>query len=502
VDGKIWYPSLVACHAALASCLTRRNVRLLLNREDDFRFSPKRNTSVAKIESALGEKGEILGTRIDLTLDLGAQGVFTQEILDQTSLGLLGFTGREALSLNARAIKTNIPPQGPLGGFGIAQGIFAMERHISHVADTLGIDPAEWRKDHRTGENGLGGCFPLKETPPVDQLMDTAASMSDYYRRWASYELLRQRRREDPPPKRAETLRGIGIASGWQGNGFLYAGDEKGSYGVEVTLNMDGSLEIRTSMMANEEFVRIWSTIALETLAVEADKIRFISRNTALSPDSGPASLSRNITILTSLVDHCCQTIRKQRFRDPLPLTVSRNYHPTKLGKDSDFTPPPGMTLDSASFSRPGWGAAVVEVEIEPHSYTPVIRGIWLAIDGGKILSEARARRSLKLASIQALGWASREYLDYQAGVIDRAQIVSYGIPNPGEIPPIHIDFLWNDTGDPKGIGELPFNCVPAAYAQAVSQAVDHPFEKIPLKPDDVWEVLASRTPEEEETGK
>jgi CO/xanthine dehydrogenase Mo-binding subunit len=48
------------------------------------------------------------------------------------------------------------------------------------------------------------------------------------------------------------------------------------------------------------------------------------------------------------------------------------------------------------------------------------------------------------------------------------------------------VDFIWNDTAAPKGIGDLPFSCVPAAYAQAVSQAMDHPFCKIPLETRDI----------------
>jgi CO/xanthine dehydrogenase Mo-binding subunit len=251
-------------------------------------------------------------------------------------------------------------------------------------------------------------------------------------------------------------------------------------------------------MMAGEEYNRIWSTIAKETLGVEEDKVRIVCRNTALSPDSGPESLSRNITIITALVDRCCQAIRKQRFRDPLPITVNKNYHPARSPQSAGgFTAPPGMVLDAqGSFGRPGWGAAVVEIEIEPHSYTPVVRGVWLGIDGGKILSEARARRSLKIASIQALGWASREYLEYQAGGIGLTRMSSYGIPNPAEIPPIHLDFHWNDGVEARGIGELPFCCIPGAYVQAISQALDHPFEKIPLKAQDIWELMSRKEAE------
>jgi CO/xanthine dehydrogenase Mo-binding subunit len=137
-----------------------------------------------------------------------------------------------------------------------------------------------------------------------------------------------------------------------------------------------------------------------------------------------------------------------------------------------------------------------VEVEIDPIEYMPKIRGIWLGVDGGRILSEARARRSLKASTVQALGWACHENLAYGEGIISRAQFEEYDIFSPDSIPPIHIDFIWNDSGDPKGIGELPFNCVPAAYLQAVSQAMDHHFQNIPLRPVDIWEAEKLKSPE------
>ncbi|MDR0731097.1 MAG: molybdopterin-dependent oxidoreductase [Treponema sp.] len=497
LDGKIWYPSLVACQAALAAFITRRNVRLLLNREEDFQYSPKRNSSVTEIRSALGEKGEILGTRIDMTVDLGAYNVFAQEILDQSCLAVMGIAGRGALELRARAIRTNIPPQGPLGGFGAAQGAFAMERHQSRIADALALDPAEWRKNNRPGKEGLAGLIPLREEAPIEQLLDTVAAMGSYYRKWASYELLRLRRRESPPG-RPESLRGIGIALGWQGSGLLYPGVT--ACEVEVTLNIDGSLEIHTGMGAGQESGELWSGIARDILAVE--DVRLVSRDTTLSPDSGPGILSRNITILSALVQKSCETIRNQRFRDPLPITVRERCEPPQntpqTAPPPGFDSPPGIDLESRS--RPGWAAAVVEVEIQDKSYIPSIRGIWLAVDGGLILSEERARRSLKLAGIQALGWTSREYLEYRDGALSPARISDYGIPNPGEIPPIHIDFLWNSATEPKGIGDLPFSCVPAAYIQAVSQAIDQCCTTIPLKPAAIWEIFRQKSREQGKT--
>jgi CO/xanthine dehydrogenase Mo-binding subunit len=153
--------------------------------------------------------------------------------------------------------------------------------------------------------------------------------------------------------------------------------------------------------------------------------------------------------------------------------------------------------VDQNAFSHISWGAAVVEIEIDPIDYTPRIRGAWLGVDGGRILSENKARRALTLGTIHALGWASREELVYEEGKIPDAGFRNSGVPAPGDIPPIHIDFVWNDSANSKGIGELPFNCVPAAYVQAVSQAMDYPFEKIPVTAKDIWD--ARKKAEEKE---
>ena len=500
MDGKLWYPSLVACHAALGAWITKKPVRLMLTRGDDFCFSPKRNAAEISIASALNEKGELIGADITVAVNLGAYGVHAGEILDQTCLGSLGTYTFENLKLSGTAFKTNIPPQGPFCGFGLAQGFFAIERHVSHIADSQKRNPAEWR----TANFQKAGLLPLgigiKDAASRETLLDTAAKMSDYYRKWASYELLRQGRRQrlaqstgqEPAreswPGKGEALRGIGIAFGYQGSGLLYPGSDRGSYSIELTLEKDGALEIKTSMVSSDDdYSRVWACIAAEILSIDPAMVRIASSAAAL--DCGPACASRNAVVLTKLMEQSCLAIRKQRFRDPLPITVRKTIKPQRNPVwEERFPPPEGQTLDSAGFIRPGAASAVVEVEIDPIEYAPQIRGVWIAVDSGKLFSEDRARRSLKVSAIQALGWASRERISYANGLIPQHQFETYDIPSPADIPPIHIDFMWDSSGEPKGIGDIPFVCVPAAYLQAVSQAMDHHFQSIPIATMDIWE--------------
>jgi CO/xanthine dehydrogenase Mo-binding subunit len=498
LDGKIWYPSLVACHAALAAHLIRRPVKLVLTREEDFRYSPKRNATVISIKSNIGPTEKTLETDITVRADMGAQGVFTDEILDQTCLGSLGAYSWPRLTMEGHAFSTNLPPQGPLSGFGLAQGFFAIERHVSRIADSLQQDPAEWRKNHALqGQLGIGAPHNAQlGVAPIAGLIDSTAAMCDYYRKWASYELLRQKRRGTAWQVRDEPPRGIGIAVAYQGNGFLYQWSKDEAYAIDLTLN-NNSLEIRTGLVfsntSKDGCVARWRSIAAEILSIDEEDISISAGNTDAAPDSGPASCSRNVVSITGLVEEACNELRERWAANPaenLPLYTRRVYSPvlrSAWGEDS------GKPIDERALSNLSWAVAVVEVSIDQVSYVPNIRGVWLGVDAGRVFSEEQARFSLRTSVIHALGWASREELSYERGKIPDKRVFGYDIPSVAELPPIHIDFVERDTLHYKGIGELPFNCVPAAYIQAVSQAMDYPFEKIPLTPPDLRDVEKAR---------
>jgi CO/xanthine dehydrogenase Mo-binding subunit len=314
-------------------------------------------------------------------------------------------------------------------------------------------------------------------------------AMSDYRRKWAAYELLRQSRgihlAHEPQTgswnEKNENLRGIGIALGCQGSGLLSHGSDKGAYGIELILEKDGTLEIKSSMAGcGSDYGALWAGIASRVLGIERGMIRI--NGGADCPDSGPQIMSRNVTVMCKLVEQACTAISKKRFRDPLPISVRKTVHPPKDAAWNEYL----------SFTRPGWAAAIVEVEIDPVDYLPRIRGVWLGVDGGKIMSPDRARKSLKDSTVQALGWAYREQINYVNGAIPAEQFDNFDIPGPAEIPPIAIDFFENKHDGPRGIGDLPFTCIPAAYVQAVSQAADRCFWSIPLSTRDIWEGITS----------
>jgi CO/xanthine dehydrogenase Mo-binding subunit len=506
MDGKLWYSSLVSCHAALCVWVAKQPVRLILTREEDFSFSPKRFGTEINYICAINEKGEISGLDIKAVVNIGAYAVNADEMLELVNLGSIGVYKIKNIRFCGTAIRTNIPPQGPFAGLGLAQGFFALESNVSYIADTIGQDPAQWRKQNFHAAGILQGGSPTKGSANKGsslgtRLIDNVINISDYRRKWAAYELLKSIRKTPPLAnpeqvtlhrtpdshlgirmERTEGLRGIGIALGYQGHGLLNA--DMYPCGVELTLNEKGALEIKTGMVSSDsDHVSVW--VGLASGILEIDKKKVLVSYSADSLDSGPSTTSRNIAVLTRLIEQACKAIQKRKAKDPLPITVRKIARPRK-NRDLEERFPKSV-LDSDSFIRLGWASSVVEVEFDPIGYLPRIRGVWMCVDGGKILSEDKARKNLKTSIVQALGWAYREQISYVNGAIPDDQFENFDISSLSEIPPIVIDFINGNSEEPKGIGDLPFCCIPAAFVQAVSQAAGCHFLAIPLKARDVF---------------
>jgi CO/xanthine dehydrogenase Mo-binding subunit len=483
MDGKFWFPSLIACHAALGTFISKRPVRLILNRDEDFYFSPKRAQTNFDIVSTIDENGNISASEVDISVNLGAYGINSEEMLDQVCLGSIGNYNMGNVKVAARVCRTNIPPQGPFSGFGLSHGLFAIERHVSLISDMVNFDPAQWRNSH-INSNIIPPFKNLPTGASGSEILNSTAKISDYYRKWASYELLRQTYKGKSEEK-GESPRGIGIALGFQGNSLLYNNDNP--YNVEATLTKESVLKIKTGICSSEDYDKIWGKVAAGIMSVKPNVVQVIGTG---APDCGPSCASRNITAVTKAVERCCYAIRRQRFHNPLPITVRRSIKPQK-GElcEGLFPPHPGKSMDISGFSKLGTACAVVEVSIDLSECIPKIRGVWLGVDGGKIISINRAKRSLTRSIVQALGWAFTECIEYANGILPRNQYANFTIPSPVDVPPINIDFFSQGT-EVKGIGELPFTCIPAAFLQAVSQAMDHSFKSIPIKRKEIWEMV------------
>ena len=211
-DAKAVYPVVFACYAALAAYITKRNVQILLTRDEDYLYSPKRCRARFGISSLVDKYGHVHKTNIDVRYDYGAWNIWkcASEAVYAGQAGsggaALGKGGGEADSalkdgfaamlnvynlgeLNAGgiAVRTNLPPAGPFCGGGVSQAVFTLENHVNNITDKLGINGIEWRKNNLTKDSAL---LSADNRAILESLLDRAGILSDYKRKHSAYKAL------------------------------------------------------------------------------------------------------------------------------------------------------------------------------------------------------------------------------------------------------------------------------------------------------------------------
>lgn len=464
-DSRIWYPSLVATHAALLARASGRSVKLILPKEDAIRTTPRRAPSRILVRTALDKDGAPTAHDIQVSFDGGSYPLLAAETLERGMLAAVGAYRSAHVRVRGEVVTTSLPPTGAFIGVGFAQGFFAAETHASRIAELSQADPYTWKSENLITRGDLLAGFATPSDLPPETLLSRAAEISDFKRKHAAYEMLKKRR--ETIQERGYPLRGIGLSVAYQGSDFLERDEDADNSAVIVRLDADGGLTIRTSAVSIDGAAeRVWKETAGKALGIEPERIEVRPPDTSESPDSGPSTFSRNITVVNNLIARACQTIARRRFRAALPIEVKKSFAPPRLGR---FPFAPGSGLPFATLS---WGAAVVETEVDPITFESEVRGIWMTVACGRIHDDAAARKTVENGIFHGLWWCSSN----QGSLRE---------PKVHSLPPIAIEFL--DAGGrstPGGIEELAGNVVPSAFVSAVAQATGRYFDTLPLTPE------------------
>lgn len=474
-NGRIWYPSLLAASAALVTLKTGRPARFILGSNEDILYTNIQSPVRIIHKTALNKEGNPIALDISAFVNCGAYPLLVDELKDRMSVGLAGtYTCRNA-RIETNVIRTTAPPMDSVFGLGLSHAFFATEAHFSRIAEILQICPSDWKSKNilkRDNSFITGGA--LADDSPEAGIVEQVAHNSDFRRKHAAYEIIKKRRQsfyETYIPSR-----GIGLAVAYQGNGFSGRGEQKGKYSVSVRLDTESTVTILSSAVSGQDYIfDVWKKTASAILGIDQSLITIEHANSEIVPDSGPSLLSRNVTIITRLIERCCQTIQKKRFRNPLPIEVKRSYRATSKTKwnEESFTGRP--------FSSLSWGSMVVEVEVDPIYLEVKLRGIWMVVDCGTVYNKMWVEKVLSAETMHVLDWVtSRPIIPDQPWWINR----SFDIGNFTRLPVLSIDFITGaKRGEAGGIGELPANLLPAAYISAVSQATGYYIDTLPLYP-------------------
>jgi CO/xanthine dehydrogenase Mo-binding subunit len=132
-----------------------------------------------------------------------------------------------------------------------------------------------------------------------------------------------------------------------------------------------------------------------------------------------------------------------------------------------------------------------VELEIDPYTGEPLPLAVWMVVDAGRIQRPGIARSTLRSSVISALRLCTGLAFDPEGGGKDQ-YLRSVDPAFPG-LPYIVVEFIESErSGQTRGLGELPFITVPAAFYSALTQAIGIEPRRMPLGGGEILKLMES----------
>ena len=164
-----------------------------------------------------------------------------------------------------------------------------------------------------------------------------------------------------------------------------------------------------------------------------------------------------------------------------------------KVAQMSDWKTkrPEGRALGFAISERSGsLGAGVVEISLDRNTGKIRVHKVWLAADGGIIVTPDAAKANIESGIVYGLSAALHERITLKDGVVEQSNYNDYNVLRMSDLPDeMHVELLDRDT-DPTGLGELGTPFIMPAVANAFATLTGKRLYHMPFTPDRVKEVL------------
>ncbi len=514
--GKEEYPSIIAIHAALLARKAGRPVRMIYDRHEDIAATTKRHPAVVRHRTGVMRDGTLVAQDIEVVMDGGAYCTLTPVVLSRGAIHAGGPYRCPNVRIDARATRTNTPPNGAFRGFGAPQVEFAAETHLNRIADRLGISPLEIRRRnvYRVGDTTPTGQV-LRESVAGEEVLERAAEAAEFER--VRDRTARGRAERDGAglvqggplaTAAARTASGVGLALAWHGAGFTGSGEVKLASVASVQLTGDGRIEILVASTEMGQGTKtIFPQLVAAELGVDFDEVEIPDPDTSIVPDSGPTVASRTAMVVGGLCIKAARRLRAvveerhpgEAFAD-VYREDAREHGPTRI--DQQFEPYPGIEFDDETYRGDaypafGWAACVAEVDVDLDTGEVTVRDVVAADDIGSVIHPVLAEGQVEGGTLQAVGYATIEEIKLRDGRYLNDRLATYLIPTSLDAPRITTILVEAPfSGAPhgaKGVGELPMDVGAPAVVAAIHDAVGAWIGELPATPERILAALHGR---------
>ncbi|MBO6138003.1 MAG: xanthine dehydrogenase family protein [Lachnospiraceae bacterium] len=461
--GKEAFPSILGCQVAVAARKCNKPVRCVFDRREDMEYTSKRHPSLCRYKAAVKD-GKVTALDIEVRFNAGAYSTLSAVVLQRGIIAAPGVYNIPNIRVHGCAVKTNTSPCGAYRGFGGPQTFFAVEMLMSHIARDLGREPLEFKRAHLAKQGDMTStCGKYHFPVPVSDMIDEVSAECDF----------EKKRRDYAKPQSGRYRRGIGMSMYFHGAGFTGAGERDLIKAVaKLRKYKDGTVEILASNGDIGQGVRTtFPKIVAHELNIPFEKVFYEHPDTARVPDSGPTVASRSLMIVGELLRRAAIKLREQ-WKDGEEQEVEERY------REPDFIIPFHLDkFEGDAYPTYAWAVNAIELEVDTLTGVASVLGAYGSFDVGTPVDYNVVMGQMEGGFLQGIGYASIEKMDYDdKGRIRNNSYSDYLIPTTKDVPKLkcmlHVEKYPDGPYGAKGAGELPLVGAPAAYLEAMEQAL------------------------------
>ena len=422
-------------HAALLAIKTQKPVKLTLSRKESILVHPKRHAMELDITTGCDAEGKLTAMVAKIVADTGAYASLGTAVLQRACTHACGPYQILNVNITGQGVYTNNPPAGAFRGFGVPQSAFAGETNLDLLAEKVGISP--WEIRYRNAlEPGMINA--------TGQITDEGTAIKET--------LLAVREVYESHPHAA------GIACCMKNTGIGVGLPDTGRVKLKV---LKGKAVVLTSAACvGQGFATIATQIVQEATGLPIHLIEVWAPDTALTPDSGTTTASRQTMFSGEAVRQAALKLQQALSKASLEDLEEREFNGEYLGETDPMDSNKPNPISHVAYS---YATQVVLLNAEGK-----LEKVVAAHDVGRAINPKAVEGQIEGGVTMGLGYALREDFPLEKGV-PSAKFGTLGLFRSTEVPEI-VSIIIEKNSSPiaygaKGVGEI--SSIPTAAAVA-----------------------------------
>jgi CO/xanthine dehydrogenase Mo-binding subunit len=490
---------------AVAAWHLGKPVRMVYSRTESIVSTTKRHPARMRLRGGCSKEGKLLALDFVADFNTGAYSSWGPTVSARVPVHASGPYYVPHYRALTRAVHTNLVPAGAFRGFGVPQAAVAQEQLYDELADRVGMDRLEFRI-----LNALDDHTHTVTGQVLGEGVGIRACLEALRPKWQT---ARRDAAEFNSTVTGALRRGVGVAGMWYGCGNTSLPNPST---VRIGLKPYGRVALHQGAVdIGQGSNTIVAQICADALGAPIERFDLLSGDTAITPDCGKTSASRQTLVTGKAAQMAGEKLRRAilklagacdcatllfndggvtvRDGDKSHVLALRDLpldeHGYVITSEATFDPPTSP-LDANGQGVPyavfGFGAHMAEIEVDSELGTVRVLKVTAAHDVGRAINPTLIEGQIEGGVAQGLGMALMEEFFPGKG----ENLHDYLIPSAGDIPPVE-SILIEDPSPigpfgAKGIGEQAVIPTAPAILNALHDAIGIRVRKIPATPDRV----------------